>query len=134
MAVRKPLAQVRRVALFQREILVRLTGPAIDLLFDAAETLSEGERRGDGWYGSTMITIDLARVASVVREECDVLDARQVATLLATDARVAKRARAMAAADAEVRAGTAMRDVKIDLRARAAGTIVHLDCDVEAVL
>ncbi len=128
------MATTRQVPLFEREIRWRLSSVALELLFEAAETLSEGERRGDGWYGSTMITIDLARLAPAVRDECDVLSAQRVAELFAVDPRVGKRARAIAAADAEVRAGTKLAAAKIDLRARAAGQVVYLDLDVEATI
>lgn len=127
------MASVRRVSLFEREIRWRLSSAAVDLLFELAEVLSEGERRDGGYFGSTMLTMELARVADAVREDCDALSARQVAELLAADPRVATRARAMAIADAELRAGgPRLTAVKIELRARSSGTRVFLDVDVEA--
>ena len=126
------MATARRVALFEREIRVKLSAAAVELLFEIAEILSEGQREGDGYYGSTMITIDLARAAEAVREGCDAASARVVAGLVAADARVKARARALAAADAEERAGVRLGRVDVDLRARATGTRVHIDLDVEA--
>lgn len=128
------MAAARRVTLFEREIRVRLSTAAIDILFDCADVLSEGELRGDGYFGSTMITIDLARAGAAVREECDAASARQVAELCAKDPRVRARARVVAAADAEVRAGARLSRVDVELRARAAGARVHIDLDVEGDL
>lgn len=131
---RKPMATARRVSLFEREIRVKLSSAALDLLFDAAEVLSEGQRLGDGWFGSTMITIDLARVADAVREECDAANARRVAELLADDARVVARARALATAEAAEKAGAPLRHVTVELKTRYAGSRVQIDVDVEGQL
>ena len=126
------MAAARKVALFDREIRITLSQAAIEILFDAADILSEGERRGDGYFGSTMITLDLTRVAVLVREDCDATSARRVAELAMADKRVRDRAKALAGADATERAGTPLERVDCELRARAVGTRVHLDVDVEA--
>ena len=126
------MAAARKVALFEREIRVTLSQAAVEILFDTADMLSEGERRGDGYFGSTMITLDLGRVALLVREDCDAAGARRVAELAMSDKRVRDRAKALAAADATERAGTPLTHVDCELRARAVGTKVHLDVDVEA--
>src|SRR5687767_14337322 len=121
--MRKPMATARRVALFERAVRWRLTTAAIELLFDVAEILSEGQRheaavpatpragaevggapRGR-WFGSTMVTIELERAADLFREEPDASTARRLAELLRLDARVAARLRGLATADAEERAG-----------------------------
>ena len=130
--MRKPMAAARKVALFDREIRTTLSQAAIEILFDTADILSEGERRGDGYFGSTMITLDLARVAPLVREDCDAASARRVAELALADNRIRDRARAIASADAAERAGTLLARVDCELRARAVGTRVHVDVDVEA--
>lgn len=125
------MAIVRRVALFEREIRIRLSSAAIDILFDAAEVLSEGQRQGRGWFGSTMVTIDLATVAAALREPCDASSARRVAELCATDPRVRARAKSLATAEAEARAGARLARLDVDLKARAVGSRVHIDLDVE---
>jgi hypothetical protein len=132
MQSRKPMAAARKVALFDREIRTTLSQAAVEILFETADILSEGERRGDGYFGSTMITLDLGRVAPLVREDCDAAGARRIADLALADKRVRDRARALAAADAAERAGTILQRVDCELRARAVGTRVHLDVDVEA--
>ena len=50
---RKPMSPARRVSLFEREIRVRLSAPALEILFEIAETLSEGQVAGRSYFGST---------------------------------------------------------------------------------
>jgi hypothetical protein len=123
---------VSRISLFRQEINWSLSSSAVELLVSLAETLSEGERRETGYYGSTMFTIDLSRAAEIVREPCDVLSAQKLAMLCAADDALCERARALALADAEVRAGEPLRAVRLDVRARAAGTTLYLDVNLEA--
>lgn len=125
------MAPATRVSLFEREIRWKLSAAAIDILFDAAHVLSEGEQLGGSWSGSTMITIDLTSAAEVVREDCDAGTARRVAALLAEDPRAKVRARELAAAEAADRAGSRLARVDIDMRVRASGARVHVDLDVE---
>ena len=132
MQSRKPMAAARKVALFDREIRTTLSQSAVEILFETADLLSEGERRGDGYFGSTMITLDLTRLATLVRENCDAQSARRVADLAMSDRRIRDRAKSLASADANERAGTPLERVDCELRARAVGTRVHLDVDVEA--
>jgi hypothetical protein len=131
---RRPMAAARRVSLFEREIRVHLGTAAIELLFDLAQVLSEGQTDGRRYYGSTMITLDLERAQGQVRDECDAAAAQRVAALLPGDARVRARARALALAAAAERAGAGIAHADVDLRARAAGARVHLDLDVEGEL
>ena len=87
------MAMARRVSLFEREIRIRLSSPAIEILFGLSSVLSEGGVEDDGYYGSTMITIDLARAAGAVSDACDAATARRVTDLLEADDRVRERAR-----------------------------------------
>jgi hypothetical protein len=125
------MAIVRRVALFEREIRIRLSSAAIDILFDSAEILSEGQRQGRGYFGSTMVTIDLGQAAGALREPCDASSARRVAELCASDPRVKARAKALATAEAEARAGGRLARLDVDHKTRAVGARVHIDLDVE---
>ncbi len=129
---RKPMARATRVSLFEREIRVHLATPAIELLFQRADVLTEGQWQGHEWFGSTMITLPLERLAEKVRDDCDAATALRVAELVARDARVAARARAVAEEAARARAGRPLARVDVELRARAAGPCVHIDLDVEA--
>jgi hypothetical protein len=131
---RKPMALARRVSLFQREIRVRLSSAAIEILFDAASVLSEGQVDGDALFASTMVTIDLARAADLVSDPCDETSTRQVAELVAADERVLDRARDIAYREARRLSDAPFGQAQIDVRARHAGVQLHLDMDIEAVL
>lgn len=129
---RKPMALARRVSLFEREIRVKLSSAAIEILFGAASHLSEGQVEGGGFFGSVMVTIDLARAAQLVSDACDDASARRVAELVATDERVLARARALATREAIRLAGVPLGPLQIDLRTRRTGVQLHLDMDLEA--
>ncbi len=125
------MAQARRVSLFERELRVRLAPAGLDLLFAEARVLTEGQVEGDRYHGSTMMTIDLARVQARVSDDCDDGCARKVAGLLADDDRARVRARRVALAEA-VRAHGAIEEPVIDVRVHPEGRALHLDLDVEA--
>ena len=82
----RPLARVQRIALFEREVRERLSRAALDLVFERAEVMSEGQRSSRAgqpvYFGSTMLTIDLEALAPQLREPCDAGTARRLATLL----------------------------------------------------
>src|SRR5207237_442114 len=86
---KKPMARAVRIALFQREIRVRLSPAALDLLFARADVISEGQRavRGgrDSYFGSTMLTLDLPSLAPLLSDACDAGTARRLAALLEGD-------------------------------------------------
>jgi hypothetical protein len=125
------MASARRVSLFEREVRVRLAPAGLDVLFDEARVISEGQLDGPRWYGSTMMTIDLARVAPKLSDDCDQGCARRVAELAAADERVRERTRRLALAHA-VRDAGPLEGPAIDLRVHREGRVVHLDLDVEA--
>jgi hypothetical protein len=129
---RKPMRRARRVSLFEREIRVRLSPAAIEVLLDSASILSEGEVESAAYAGSTMITIDLTRASVHLSEACDVATARNVETLLAGDPRVHERARAIAVLEAERLARCALLEMHIDVRVSRSGRHFHLDLCVEA--
>lgn len=135
---RKPMARAQRVTLFEREIRERLSVAAIEILLERADVLSEGQRSASPtakarWFGSTMITVDVAALADVVREPCDGRAAQRVAELIAADARVHKRVQRIAGREADRLAGATVRVRASDVRVREKGTLVHLDVDVEEV-
>jgi hypothetical protein len=128
----RPSATVRRVSLFEREVRVYLSAPALELLFDHAQVLSEGQRQGAAYFGSTMITFALERLADVVRDACDAVTAQRIAELVLADPRVQARARVIATQEVARRLGGPVGRVDLDLKVRLAGTSVHLDLDVQA--
>ncbi len=133
---KKPMARAQRVTLFEREIRERLSVAAIEILLERAKILSEGRRSASPtakarWFGSTMITVDVAALADFVREPCDARAARRVAELIGDDARVHKRVQRIAGREADRLAGATVRVRASDVRVRVQGTLVHLDVDVE---
>ncbi|HTM22318.1 MAG TPA: hypothetical protein VL172_17480 [Kofleriaceae bacterium] len=131
---RKPMRSARRVSLFEREIRIRLSAAAIDILFELAAVLSEGQVDGDHYFGSTMITFDLGRAGGLVSDECDEATARRVAELLGGDDRVLARARALGAREAARLAGVPLQPPQIDISARRTGRHLHLDLDIESTV
>jgi hypothetical protein len=129
---RKPMVTARRVSLFQREIRMSLSSAAIEILFDLAAVLSEGHVEGEAYFGSTMVTFDLARASHLVSDPCDAAAARRLCDELAADPRLRARAHALAQAEAERIAGRPLAEVAVDLRTRASGAHIDLDLDVEA--
>jgi hypothetical protein len=133
---KKPMARVARVTLFEREIRERLSVAAIEILLERGKILSEGQRAMSPtakarWFGSTMITVDVATLADVVRDPCDARAAARVAELVSGDGRVTKRVQRIAGREADRLAGATVRVRASDVRVRVQGTLVHLDVDVE---
>src|SRR5688572_14028517 len=70
----KPPVAVRPGALVRARQHTALGPRAEDALFAGADVLSEGRRDGDAFFGSTLVTIDLARLASSFAHEAAELD------------------------------------------------------------
>jgi hypothetical protein len=134
---KKPMARAVRIALFQREIRVRLSPAALDLLFARVDVISEGQRavRGgrDSYFGSTMLTLDLPSLAPLLSDACDAGTARRLAALLESDADVARRIQALAERETARVAGAVPRQVGTHIVIRSQGAKVFVDVDVEAV-
>ncbi len=134
---KKPMARAIRIALFQREIRVRLSPAALDLLFARVDVISEGQRavRGgrDSYFGSTMLTLDLPSLAPLLSDACDAGTARRLAALLESDADVARRIQALAELETARVAGAVARQVGTHVVIRSQGAKVFIDVDVEAV-
>jgi hypothetical protein len=133
---RKPMARATRITLFEREVRERLSRAALDIVFARAELLSEGQRtvRGgkNGYVGSTMLTIDLASLADVLRDPCDAGTAHRLATLMDADAALPARIHDIASREATRVAGGPLTDVRTQVVVRAQGAKVFIDIDVEA--
>jgi hypothetical protein len=126
------MAMARRVSLFEREVTVKLAAMAVDLLHGAARVLSEGELAGDVYAGSTMLTIDLARVSARISDPPDASTAQRAACLYAADDRARDHARRVAVAEARRMAGCELAATTIDVESRARGTELHVSLGVEA--
>jgi hypothetical protein len=134
---KKPMARAVRIALFQREIRVRLSPAALDLMFARADVISEGQRaaRGgrDSYFGSTMFTIDLPSLAELLSDACDAGTARRLAGLLESDPDVTRRVQLLAERETARVAGAVPRQVGTHVSIRSQGAKVFIDVDVEAV-
>ena len=134
----RPMAQVRRIPLIEREIREHLSHAALDAVFAQAEVISEGEATRAGsqsqFLGSTMLTFDVAALAELVREPADEGTARRLAVLLASDKSLEGRIETIVRREVERITGLAPRRVRGETRIRTQGTRVFLDIDVEAML
>jgi hypothetical protein len=91
--------RVRRIPLIRREVRETLSDNALELLFGSAELLIEGERDlesgrgqdGDRVYATVMVTLDLTRCASLLREPADEATAERVAELMRGSAAVRRQ-------------------------------------------
>ena len=133
---RRPMARATRITLFEREVRERLSRAALDVVFARAERLSEGQRsqRGgrEAYFGSTMLTVDLAAFADVFRDACDAGTAHRLAALFEADSTVPRRIRELALREAARIAGARLKDVRTQVTVRAQGAKVFVDVDVEA--
>jgi len=126
------MALARRVSLFEREVAVRLAPVALELLHDAARTLTEGALVGDDYAGSTMLTIDLTRTRERISDPPDASTAQRVALLYASDERCRDHARRIAAKEARRMAGCELSAPHVDVESRARGNELHLSLNIEA--
>ena len=135
----KPLARATRAAVVGRgarggSTLSRLLE---EELFRSAEVLSEGgcRKAGDGYFGSTMISIDLERLGRVLRGGLDAPARRALAEAIDGSVRVRLRAMRLARAEALRRTpGRSLGTVYVETRVRLTDLQIHIDVDLEAAL
>ena len=117
-----------------------LSREAEEALFAAPELLSEGAAaRGAGgtqtYFGSTMITVDLARLATMWRGPLDEAARAQLLRRVAGSVRVHVRALRLARAEAQQRVpGRALGMATVEVRASLRGGALCIDVDLEAPL
>ncbi len=131
---RKGMVATRRLSVFQRRVETGVSPTTLELMFEQARVVSEGQLDGDDYAGSTMISFDLPKMAARLSDHPDAATARRFAELAPDDARVRARARAVAYAEARRLAGGTLIQPQIDLEVRARGPIVHFALNVEASL
>ena len=138
LAIARPMTRATRITLFEREVRERLSPAALDVAFDRAELLSEGQPTERGgrrvYFGSTMMTVDLPALGEILRETCDAATARRFATLLQEDTTVSKRIQVIAEREAARLLGSAPRELRTHVTIYAQGAKVFLDVDVEGEL
>jgi hypothetical protein len=130
----RPMAQVRKIPLIEREIRERLSQAALDAIFALAQVISEGEADQGQFLGSTMLTLDVAAFADLLREPADEGTARRLAALLAKEESLPRRVDGVVRREVERILSCAPQAVRGETRIRAQGTRVFLDVDVEASL
>jgi len=134
--VRRPMARVARITLFEREVREKLSRAALELLLGRLEVLSEGQRTHrngrDLYFGSTMMTADLARLTDVVRDNADEPTAVRLVKLLEGDEAARARLLGIAVNEANRIACVPLLRVETHLAIRADAHRVYADVDVEA--
>ena len=129
---RRPMARVTRVSLFSREIRVGLSSAAIDLLFESAEKIIEGQFFGLEFRGSTMLSWSPKSLKELVSDPLDVSTLEEFAKLLKDDDRFLRRAKEIGRKGADESAGVALEKPKMDIRAKVVGSLLNVDIDIEA--
>ncbi len=117
-----------------------LSREAEEALFAAPGLLSEGSVSPDAsgratYYGSTMLTVDLGRLATVWRGPLDEVARAQLLRLVEGSVRVHLRALRLARAEAAQRVpGWALGTALVEVRARLRPGALCIDVDLEAPL
>lgn len=131
---KRPMAYVRRIGIFRREIRESVSPAALDLLLASAERISEGQIAAERYLGSTMLTVDLTRVHGVVQDACDVATAARLARHLEGEPHVKLALQELALKEARRIASCPLELVDAEVRVRVEGTRLFLDVDVEGAL
>lgn len=128
----KPPVRVRPGALLRARHGDALGPRAEEELFRFAEVLTEGRLEGAAFFGSTLITIDLERVAPQLRGDDGARERARLLAVASGSVRVRLRAMRLACADVarrypDRRLGTATTETRF----RLAGTTLLVDVDLE---
>lgn len=137
----KPLAKTQGAALLVRRETVQVTRALEEAIFRHADVLSEGSIRVAGppghstYFGSTMISLELARLGSRARGPDQAALHEAIASAIDGSVRVRLRAMRLARAEAARRVhrrtmGTALCEIRV----RVSGAYLHIDVDLEVPL
>jgi hypothetical protein len=95
-------------------------------------SLSEGAADGDRYQGSTMITVDLARVAAQWREPFSDETVERVFAAMERSVRVHLRAIRLARDEVQRRCpGVTLDTAQTEVRVGRRGTVLHVDVDMD---
>jgi hypothetical protein len=136
----RPLRKARRLDLVRRTEAQRLAPGVAEMLLRRAQVMSEGAiREGIGgretYFGSTMLTVDLADLAAELRAAVDPALATALAPLLACSGHLRVAALRIARREAETRIpGWQAERLTAETRVRAVDTRIEVDVDVELAL
>jgi len=138
---KKPMAMVRKVNLFHREIMEKLSTSALEILLGRAEVLSEGnlcskQFKGAGvkYFGSSMLTMNLNGAGDHIRDPLDASSAVKLRKLLLTDKKFNDYLRKIARKEAEKIAGVSLMCLEMEISVSAEGAEILVDLDVEAAV
>lgn len=120
--------RVRRIPLIRREVRESLSESALEILFCGAELIVEGDHDG---YATVMLTLDLARSATLLRERADEATAERVAELMRGSAGVRGRLTELARPRLAELFGADPRSLRIELLpvVRVSGARILIDGD-----
>ncbi len=129
----KPLVRVRPGALLRERSGWALGARAVDELYRVAEVLTEGRCEDDTFFGTTLITIELARALDGLGVDADPAVLARVRDAIGGSVRVRLRAMRLAEDDVARRfpdctIGTA----RTETRFRFEDTRLYVDVDLEA--
>jgi|GEM_PF-1516718 len=133
----KGLARVRRDAFVASHPARFLSRGAEEALFRSAEVLSEGSQRlmaggEQRYFGSTMITFDLARLEEQWRGPLELAAQTELARLVEGSVRMRLRATRLACAEVARRVTERPLGVAIvETRVRVVGNTLQMDIDLE---
>lgn len=136
----KPLSRATRVRALHARLSYSLSRPLEALLFREAQVLSEGCcRRGPGgertYYGSTMISVDLAALPAGLVLDLRGLSVEALRSVVEGSVRI--RLRAMRLARAEVARRTpdaVLGTAQVETHVRVDRMVLHIDVDLEVPL
>ncbi len=132
---RRPMAVVSQLPLIKQEIIEKISLAGFEVLLGNARRISEGQvEDGEIYYGSTMITLDLARPGERIRSAADPQASRKLAELMQKDRRVRRRLERIGREEAARVAGQALDRPVTDLRITTRDAQVLVDIDVEGAL
>lgn len=130
MSILKPPVAVRPHALLRARHGEVLAPRAEQDLFRIADVLSEGRADGDAYFGSTLVTFELARLSGRAP-----IDALRVLLPIEGSVRVRLRIARLALEDVARRHPDAhLGTAKLETRFRAEGSRIYADVDVEVPL
>jgi hypothetical protein len=131
---KRPMAVVRQIGLFSREVVEHLSVSGVEMLLSQLSRLSEGQVVDGRYYGSTMLTLDLRTLEGKIRDACDVTTAMRLARLWSDNQAVIAQVRSLAHAEAIRIAARPLAPGGIDVKIRAEGGWLFVDVDVEAAV
>lgn len=132
---KRPMAPVRRLPLFRRQVIERLSPAGVDACLQAARRISEGQIGAQGrYFGATYFTIDLGALADTLREPPTAATAAQLARRLGREVAVKRRLTRIAVKEAADIAGVGLATPVAEVRVRAEGRCVLIDVDLEATV